>query len=239
MTQTVAPRPPSTATDPQAAGRRVAVATSRTPCGRATSTRAAGMFAATSFWRDLSRSPGTSPPSRTPRASRTCSARPSSGTDPGGFATERAARRGRRRHHRVVHVRDGRRSRAGPAAARRGGRRAEGVDVPHHAVRAQGPRGAARRPRGRWAPEHGANKERTTWLEQRQQEAESLGIHDPALRAGRRRRPGRHRPRRPAAPARACPASSSTSTGGPATSGAAATSRSACTTRSGTTTCPT
>ena len=137
--------------------------------------------------------------------------------------------------------RPGSASRPRPAAAAGSCGCADGqcVDPAHHAVRAQGLRGAAAAPRRPKGAEHGANRGRTTWQEKREHEAQELGYTDAAVRAGRRRRPGRHRARRPAAPAGRAHASSSTSTPGPATSGAAATSRCACTTRSGTTTCPT
>ena len=97
-------------------------------------------------------------------------------------------------------------------------------------------------PRGTHRPmgaEHGADKERLTWKEKRQQEAESLGSTTQpyvlVIGGGQ----GGIAPRRPAASARRARAWSSTSTRDPATSGATATSRCACTTRSGTTTCPT
>ena len=50
----------------------------------------------------------------------------------------------------------------------------QGLDPAHHPPRAQGPRGAAgeRRPKG---AEHGANRERLTWKERREQEAAELG----------------------------------------------------------------
>ncbi len=54
----------------------------------------------------------------------------------------------------------------------------------------------------RWAPSTARTRSRTTWLERQQEEAESLGLDDPAVRAGHRRRAGRHRAGRPAAPAR-------------------------------------
>ena len=92
-----------------------------------------------------------------------------------------------------------------------------------------------RRPMG---AEHGADKDRMTWQERRQAEAESLGCTTQpyvlvvgggqgGIALGARLRQ------------LGVPAWSSTSTRGPATSGATATSRCACTTRSGTTTCPT
>ena len=146
-----------------------------------------------------SRSPGTSPPSRAGTASPTCSAARSSARHPSGFATteppdeadgvvtawfsfETAVGRGN-----------------GPAAAVRG-RRGRAWTFLTDALRAQGSRGAARdhRPMG---AEHGADKHRDL-------DGAAPGggreprHHHPALRAGRRRRPGRHRARRTAAPAR-------------------------------------
>ena len=56
--------------------------------------------------------------------------------------------------------------------------------------------------RARAAPSTASNRDRADWLEQREREAAELGHDDPAGHADRRRRPGRHRPRRPAAPAR-------------------------------------
>ena len=95
----------------------------------------------------------------------------------------------------------GHRTRARPAAAGRGGRGAPGLHVPHHALRAQGPRGAPqrapaarRRARRRQAAPDVARATAGGGREPRQ--------HHPALRPGDRRRPGRDRPRRAAAPAR-------------------------------------
>ena len=59
-------------------------------------------------------------------------------------------------------------------------------------------RGAAR-PKG---VEHGALKDRTSWLETPRAGGGGARHLRPALRPGHRRRPGRDRPRRPAAPAR-------------------------------------
>ena len=76
-----------------------------------------------------------------------------------------------------------------------------GVDPAHHDVRAQGLRGAARHP-----PAHGRRARRQQGADDLEGEAPARGRdhrqHHPALRAGGRRRPGRHRPRRAAAPAR-------------------------------------
>jgi putative flavoprotein involved in K+ transport len=92
-----------------------------------------------------------------------------------------------------------------------------------------------RRPMG---AEHGVNRDRTTWLEDREYETQKLGVTEqpyvlivgggkPA--SGSRRGSG----------SSVCPRSSSTSAPARVTSGAAGTSRSACTTPSGTTTCRT
>ncbi len=54
----------------------------------------------------------------------------------------------------------------------------------------------------RRASQHGADPARTTWLEDREQEAAELGVTRAAVRADHRRRPGGHRARRAAAPAR-------------------------------------
>ena len=55
------------------------------------------------------------------------------------------------------------------------------------------------RPKG---VEHGADPERETWLEEPRARGRGARLRDPARGADRRRRPGRHRPRRPAAAAR-------------------------------------
>ncbi|WP_278255645.1 hypothetical protein [Nocardioides convexus] len=105
------------------------------------------------------------------------------------------------RDDRLVRVRDLRRARARPGPPGRGGR-PEGVDLPHHAARAHGPRGAARRT----AP--GGCRARCD------QGAGDLGRaprrrgrrarrHHPALRPRRGRRAGRDRPRCAAAPSSA------------------------------------
>ena len=117
-------------------------------------------------------------------------------------------------------------------------RRGQGLDLPHHAARAQGSRGAARH-----APADGRRARREQGPADVEGEAAGGGReprqHDAAVRAGHRRRPGRHRAWARGCASSACRPSSSTSTRGPATSGATGTSRSACTTRSGTTTCRT
>ena len=85
---------------------------------------------------------------------------------------------------------------------------------------------------------HGAERNRTTWKEERDAEAAELGFSTPALLRHHRRRPGRHRARRPAAAARRADHHRREERDAPATAGASATSRSACTIRSGTTICP-
>ena len=117
---------------------------------------------------------------------------------------------------------------------------APGLDVPDHAVRAQGPRGAQRRTAadGRRARRRQATGGPGRSSAQAEAETPRARRPQPYVLVDRRR-PGRHRARRPAAPARRAEPGRSTSTRGPATSGATATSRCACTTRSGTTTCPT
>ena len=116
----------------------------------------------------------------------------------------------------------------------------QGLDLPHHAVRAQGARGAARRPHRPMGAEHGADQgphDLAGAAAGRRPRAS--GSDHPAVRPGHRRRAGRHRARRPAAPARRAEPGHRQARRAPATSGATATSRCACTTRSGTTTCPT
>ena len=172
-----------------------------------------------------------------PRRGRPARGEPRAGR-PVGFRADRAGRRGRRCGDRLVRVRDLDRSGQRAAPAQGGGREGQGVDLPHHPARAQGARGAARH-----APADGCRARR----EQGPADVEGAAAgggreprqHDAAVRAGHRRRPGRHRPGLAAAPAGRARPSSSTSTRGPATSGATGTSRSACTTRSGTTTCRT
>ena len=161
--------------------------------------RAAGMFAATSFWRDLVAFSWNLTTVENPAGVADLLDATLEHTDPGGFVTSEA-RRDRRRHDRVDRVRDGRRSRARPAAAHRRGR-PEGLDAAHHALRAQGSRGAAPP-----APADGRRPRRHQGAHDLARAAPAGGgeprIHDPALRAGHRRRPGRHRPRRPAPAAR-------------------------------------
>ena len=86
---------------------------------------------------------------------------------------------------------------------------------------------------------HGSDPDPRSWAEKRAEEEATLGRRDAAVRAGGRRRPGRHRARRAAAPARRARDRRRQARAARATSGASATSRCACTTRSGTTTCPT
>jgi len=96
-------------------------------------------------------------------------------------------------------------------------------------------------PQGRLRPhgvEHGANRGRTTWLEDRERESGALGGYEqPYVLVVGGGRPGSRSARGFASSA--CPRSSWTSAAAPATSGAAGTRRSACTTRCGTTTCRT
>ena len=106
--------------------------------------RAAGMFAATSFWRDLVSFTWNITTVENPAGVAELLERDPRPHRPDGLRRRGAARRGRRRHHRLVHLRDRRRSGARPRAAGRGGRRAQGVDVPDDALRAEGIRGAAR-----------------------------------------------------------------------------------------------
>ena len=123
------------------------------PDAPATSTAAAGMFAAQSFWRDLvsftwNLTTVEDPEGvadlldRDPRDAPTRPAsRPSEPPDEADgvvtawFTFETAVGRG-----------------TGLLRLEGGGRRRQGVDVPHHALRAEGPRGAARHRAGRWAP---------------------------------------------------------------------------------------
>ena len=102
---------------------------------------------------------------------------------------------------RVDRFRDRHRSRQRPAPAGRGGRPGPGVDAAHHALRAEGPRGAARhapadgrRARRRQAPGDLEGAPPAGGGEPRQ--------HHAAVRARDRRRPGRHRAGLPAAAAR-------------------------------------
>ena len=145
------------------------------PARRATSRRPAGLFATESYWRDLvsftwnittveGRDGVADLLERDPRGHRPVRVR-----DRG------AAGRGRRRDHGLDHLRDRGGPRPRAAAAQRGGRRGPGVDAADHALRAQGPRGAAQDRSARWAPSTAPTSERQTWKERQQQEAESLG----------------------------------------------------------------
>ena len=113
------------------------------------------------------------------------------------LAHDRAADRGRRHLRRVDRVRDrGRPRPRPPAPARR-----PGVDAADDALRAQGPRGAARRR----APARGRARRRPRPRDvARGPRARGARArpHDPARRRHRRRRPGRDRARRPPAAAR-------------------------------------
>ena len=200
--------------------------------------RAAGMFAAKSFWRDLVAFTWNITTVEGPDGVADLLRETLERDRPDRLPHRRAAGRGRRRHRRPG---SSSRPRSGAGAGCCGCEDdgEQGLDAAHHALRAEGPRGAdadRRRPMG---AEHGANRDRETWAEQREREAARARLRDPALRAGRRRRPGRHRARRAAAAARRADDRHRQARRGPATSGAAATSRCACTTRSGTTTCRT
>ena len=72
--------------------------------------------------------------------------------------------------------------------------------------------------------EHGANRDRRDLAGAARARGGRARLRDPAVRADRRRRPGRHRARRPAAPARRADDRRRQARRGPATSGAAATS---------------
>ena len=96
------------------------------------------------------------------------------------------------------------------------------------------PRG--RRPMG---AEHGANRDRQTWLERLEREAAELGYDDPARRASSSAAARAASRSAPGCASSACRRSSSTSTPPRRPVAQAATSPSACTTRSGTTTCRT
>ena len=118
-------------------------------------------------------------------------------TKPSDWHTSGAAHRGGGRDDGVDRVRDrGRPRQRAPAAQGR-----QGVDAADRAHELKGheePKGPGRRK----GVEHGASKERETWLEARRREAEELGLRAPARGRDHRRRPGRHRARRAAAPAR-------------------------------------
>ncbi len=206
-------RPPTRAAAPTARTR--GSPTSRRRCAPATSSAPPACSPPPASGATWSPSPGTSPPSRTATASPTCSPRRSTAPTRPGFARRGAPRRGRRRHHRVVHLRDrGRpRARAGCGSSRRTASR--GLDLPDHALRAEGPRGAARHRPGRWAPSTAPTKHRLTWLERAQQEEAEPRHHassptcwsSAAARAASRSAPG--------CASSACRRWSSTSTSGP------------------------
>ena len=161
-----------------------------------------------------SRSPGTSRRSRAATAWRPCSRHDARGRAAAQLARHRAGGRGRRRHHGVDRVRDRGRPRQRPPAPE--GR--QGVDAAHHALRAQGPRGAARAATGRKGVEHGADaRSRDLARARAEREAEELGYDDAALRRDHRRRPGRHRRSARGCASSACRPSSSRGTSAPAT----------------------
>ena len=201
--------------------------------------RAAGMFAADSFWRDLvaftwnlktvEGPDGVADllprPSTAPTRAASAPTEPPTEADGSSSAWiefETAVGRGR-----------------GPAAAARRRRGEVAWTLLTTLVRAQGARGAQGRGPARRAPSTAPTATARPGPSSASGRPGSSATRRQPVRAGRRRRPGRHRARRPAAPARRAGDRRSTSTPGPATSGAAATSRCACTTRSGTTTCRT
>ena len=202
--------------------------------------RAAGMFAATSFWRDLIAFSWNITTVEDPAGVADLLRRHARDHRPVGLRHGRAADGRGRRDDGVDPLRDGRRP--GSRAAAAGRRRTDGAPKAWTLLTTLYELKGHEEPLGRRRPpgaKHGVDPDRVTWAEQRQKEAEDLGTTTPAVRPGRRRRAGRHRPRRAAAAARRPEPGRSTSTRAPATSGAAATSRCACTTRSGTTTCRT
>ena len=113
-----------------------------------------------------------------------------------------------------------------------------GVDVAHHALRAEGPRGAARRapPDGRRARRQQAARDLEGAAASRRPRA-SAAPPSPTCWSSAAARAAS--PSAPGCGSSACRRLVIDKHPGPATSGAAATSRCACTTRSGTTTCPT
>ena len=201
MTQTLEP---TTTAEPSAARRRVEtwLADFEAALAARDAERAAGLFATTSFWRDLiaftwnlttvENRDGVEDLLRNTMEIDRRHELPDH--------RRRGARRGRRRHDGLVPIRDRGRTRLGPAAAQRRGR----LDVPDHARRAQGPRGEpghdpaqgrrARCPQGAGDLEGAAGRRGR----RPRQGPRSLGPGD-------RRRPGRHRARRAAAPARRRP----------------------------------
>ena len=208
---------------------------SRPPSPPATSTARPGCSRPPASGATWSRSPGTSRPSRTPTASPTCSAATLDQTDPTGFRTaeppdeadgvttawiefETAVGRGR-----------------GLLRLDADDKAWTLLTTLYELKGHEEPKGTAR-PKG---AEHGANRDRETWAEQREREAAELGYKTQpyvlvvgggqgGIALGARLRqlgvPDDHRRQAGRVPA---------------TSGAAGTSRCACTTRSGTTTCPT
>ena len=137
---------------------------------------AAAHFATTSFWRDLVSFTWNLTTVENPEGVRDLLTATLDTTGPSGFHFTEEPRRGRRRHDGLVRIRDRRGSWSRAAAPGRRGRPVEGMDAScttldelkgHEESRGD------RRPKG---VEHGANKERTTWLERREQEESELGI---------------------------------------------------------------
>ena len=163
--------------------------------------RAASLFADESYWRDLVSFTWNLVTVEGPAGvSELVSADAARQVAAGELRGLRGAERGRRRHRGLAEVRDRDRSRhRAPAAERRG----QGLDVPHHPRRDQGPRGAGE-PERRPAVRHRARRQpRPRHLGRAARgRGRRARLHPPA-RGGRHRwRPGRHRPRRAAAPAR-------------------------------------
>ena len=167
--------------------------------------RAAALFAAESYWRDLVSFTWNlitvEGPAGVVRAG--VARTPPGSVAPVSFEVsgERASRpRSGRRHRGLAEVRDrGRPRHRAPAA----GRRRQGLDVPHHPRRDQGPRGAGE-PERRPAVRHRARRQpRPRHLGRAARgRGRRARLHPPARGRRPRRRPGRHRPRRAAAPAR-------------------------------------
>ena len=170
------------------------------------------MFAATSFWRDLvaftwnittvedpagRRRPPRARPSSAPTRRGFAAAEPpdeADGVTTAWFTFETAVGRGRGLLRLVDEDGEAGRGRSSPRCT---------------SSRATRSRAARRRPMG---AEHGAHRDRETWLERREHEARSSGTATQPYVLVDRRRPGRHRARRPAAPARRADAGRSTST---------------------------
>ena len=210
MTQTLEP-----ATRTSAARRRVETWLSDFAAALAArdADRAAGLFATTSFWRDLiaftwniTTVEGREGVADLLRHTMETHRRHRLPDHRG-----RGARRGRRRRHGVDQLRDRRRPRLGPAAPERRGR----LDAADHARRAQGPRGApGRRPGPRacsTAPTRTGSRGRRRAPPRSRASAATatptslvIGGGQGGIALGRAAAPARHRPprRRPARAAR-------------------------------------